>query len=112
MYEYTAKVLSVYDGDTCNILLDLGCDVHIKLKCRLYGIDTPELRTKDLDEKKRGYLARDYLRERILNKTVRVKTYKQEKYGRYLVEIFLDDININQELIENGHAIAYFGGKR
>ena len=112
VYEYYADVIDVYDSDTITVSVMLGFNISIILKCRLYGINGPELRTKDDDEKRRGYLARDYLRERILNKEVILKTYKPDKYGRVLAEVYLDDIHINAELIEKGHAVPYFGGKR
>jgi len=92
MYEYNAKVVSVYDGDTVTLDIDLGCFTWIASeKCRLFGIDTPELRGSD-EEKKAGRAARDYLRNLIpLGSTIRIKTQldKTGKYGRLLVNIFV-----------------------
>ena len=108
MYEYNVKITSVYDGDTVTGDIDLGFGVWMhKQKFRLIGIDTPEIRTKDLDEKRRGYDARDRLRELILDKVVKVRSLGKGKYGRWLIEIYDDTININQLLIQEGHAKVY-----
>lgn len=108
MYEYKANVISVYDGDTVTLDIDLGCWVwkHSE-KCRLFGIDTPELRGS---ERADGLVARDRLRELILGKQVIIKTYKDKegKYGRLLVKIFLDGQNINDLLVEEGLAEVRF----
>jgi len=107
MYKYKAKVLDVYDGDTVTLLIDIGFSIHLKERCRLIGINTPEIRTRDLEEKKNGYIARDYLRNLILNKDVIIETHKQGKYGRYLVEIFYNDESINQKMLDKGYAEPY-----
>ena len=111
MYEYKVKITSVYDGDTVTGDIDLGFEVWMHdQKFRLYGINTPELRTKDSDEKERGYAARDRLRELVLDKTVRIRSHGKGKYGRWLVEIWIDDLStksVNQMLIIEGHAAHY-----
>lgn len=106
MYNYKAKIISVYDGDTVTAVVDLGFLHSQEMKLRLYGIDTPEMRGS---EKIEGRRVRDILRDLILNKTVEIHTYKdkQGKYGRYLANIFLDGIDINQWLVDNGHAVPY-----
>ena len=77
------------------------------MKLRLYGIDTPELRG---DEKEAGIVVRDLVREMILNKDVEIHSYKdkQGKYGRYLANIIVDGLDVNQWLVDNGHAKSYF----
>jgi len=126
MYEYRAKVLSVQDGDTVTLDIDLGLSVHIHERCRLYGINAPETHgvRKDSEEYKRGMAATEFLEEMIGGKEVLIRTYKDKrgKYGRYLVEIFeyaetdegLAPIrpSVNAEMVEAGHAAPYFGGKR
>lgn len=115
VYNYKAEVLDVYDADTMTLRVDLGMNVFVKEKVRLFGIDTPELRTKDLDEKRAGYEARDYVRNIILGKVITIKTHKNDKkgkFGRYLVEVMIGSDNLNQLLIDNKHAIAYFGDKK
>lgn len=114
MFEYSAKVLEVIDGDTIDVSIDLGFNVLHTIRVRLYGINTPETRTKNKEEKQRGQKAKERLKELIEGKIVTIKTQKDdtEKFGRYLGIVFLDNSNINQTLISEGHAIEYFGGKR
>ena len=108
-----AKVVSVYDGDTVKIVFPL-LDTVYKWNCRISGVDTPELRTKDKAEKKYGYEVRDKLREKILDKVVTVKCGEFDKYGRLLVDIYCEgeDCSISEWLIENKYAFAYDGGKK
>ena len=116
LYYYRAKVVSVYDGDTITVLADMGMSLFARIKVRLLGINTPEIRTKDADEKRRGLEARDYLREQILNQEVILHTVKRGKYGRWLGEVWkMDDQgailseSVNQTLINNGYAVEYKG---
>ena len=113
MYEYGCKVSRVVDGDTVDVILDLGFSILHKCRVRLYGIDTPESRTRDKDEKVRGKLASKYLKDAIDNgKKVILRSKLKDskgKYGRVLGEIVVDDININVSMIENYLAVAYFG---
>ena len=113
MYEYGCTVTRVVDGDTIDVILDLGFSILHKCRVRLYGIDTPESRTRDKDEKVRGKLASKYLKDAIDNgKKVILRSKLKDskgKYGRVLGEIVVDDININVSMIENYLAVAYFG---
>jgi micrococcal nuclease len=107
MYTYKAHVVSVYDGDTLTVDIDLGFDIHFKdMKIRMYGIDTPEIRGTS---RPKGLISRDALRERILGKDVIVRTIRdtQEKYGRYLAVIDLDGENINRWMVVNKYAVEY-----
>ena len=107
-----AKVVSVYDGDTIKVVFKFA-DKLYKWNCRLEHVDTPELRTKNVKEKKYGYIVRDKLREKILNKVVNIKCNEFDKYGRLLIEILQDDdITINQWLIDNKYAFKYEGGTK
>jgi len=115
MYEYRATIRRVVDGDTVDITLDLGFDILYNNRIRLLGIDTPESRTRDLDEKKLGLAAKERVRELCpVGSTVTVKTTKdgRGKFGRILGEIYVGDVNVNKLLIEEGHAVEYFGGKK
>ena len=119
LYHYKAEVLSVYDGDTVTLMIDQGMKHFARVKVRLVGINTPEIRTKDLDEKKRGLEAKEYLKSRIEGKTVIVHTVKKGKFGRWLgvLWVFDEDMDtlgesLNDEMIRVGHAQAYFGGAR
>lgn len=110
LYLYRAKIISVYDGDTCRADIDLGLKVWIKNeKLRLLRINAPEMRGADREA---GKAARDYLRSLILDKDVIIQTEKdsQGKYGRYLAEIWIHDdaqqwVNVNDLLVDAGHAI-------
>jgi len=116
MYEYyVKKVESVVDGDTIDVLIDLGFDILFASRVRLAGIDTPESRTKDLAEKKLGLEAKEYLKSKLKDaKSVKIKTEKMdssEKYGRILGWIFIDDqtVSINEQMITDGYAWGYLG---
>ena len=113
-YVYRAEVLSVYDGDTITVALDLGLNIGAKVKCRLLGIDTPEIRTKSAMEKKAGFKARDRLREMILGKRVVLHSVKRpDKYGRLLVKVWTEEDGfVNGVLLEEGLAREYDGGTK
>ena len=109
------KVVKVYDGDSVHIVLSLTDNEPNKLykwNCRLINIDTPELRSNNFQEKELAIKVRDYLKNKILNKVVNVKCFEFDKYGRLLVEIYLDNININNLLIEMNYAKKYDGGTK
>jgi len=126
MYEYKIKEIDrIVDGDTVDATIDLGFDVLYKTRVRLYGINTPETRTRDLEEKAKGLAAKERLNE-IINKAVHMghhlilQTKEKGKFGRYLGVIIIEDCrpdhdtrtDINQLLVEEGHAEPYYGGKR
>jgi len=121
-YIYKAKLERVVDGDTVDALIDLGFDTWVKKRIRYKGIDTWESRTKDLDEKKLGIAAKDRnkeLLESVSSKPgyFRLRSHGVGKYGRVLGELFIKDnegieYNINQTLINEGHAYEYEGGKK
>lgn len=113
-YIYKAKVTKVTDGDTLVVDIDLGLDIIIKnQKLRLYGIDCPETRTRNKEEKEKGKVAKAFTQEFVKNnkKNVIVKTIqdKKGKYGRYLVVVYgsIDKKELNNELIINEHAVKY-----
>ena len=107
------KVTKVIDGDTIDVIIDLGFDIMYKSRVRLFGIDTPESRTRDLVEKKYGLMSKDFLKDKLKNaEKIVIKTHKGEetgKFGRILGEIFCDNVNINQQMCDVGHAVAYYG---
>ena len=121
MYEYGCTVTRVVDGDTIDVVLDLGFSILHKCRVRLYGIDTPESRTRDKDEKARGKIASKFLKDAIDDgKKVVLRSKLKDskgKYGRVLGEIFIEDVdgkqyNINEQLIKEGHAYVYEGGTK
>jgi len=112
MYRYNARIDRVVDGDTVDALVDLGFDTWKKVRIRMMGINTPESRTRDLEEKKRGLAAKDRLIELLGEGNFTLQSHGVGKYGRCLGELFVEDININQQLITEGHAVEYYGGAR
>ena len=116
MYTYKAKVTRVVDGDTVDALIDLGFDTHVKKRIRLWGMDAWESRTRDKEEKVKGLAAKVRLKE-ILKETNNefiLVSYGVGKFGRCLGELFLtmDSDSINNQLVSEGHAKKYYGGKR
>jgi micrococcal nuclease len=121
-YIYRGKLERVVDGDTIDALIDLGFDTWVKKRIRYKGIDTWESRTRNLEEKKLGLAAKErnrQLLEEVSNKPgyFRIRSYGVGKYGRVLGEIFIQDdnkntISINNQLISEGHAYVYEGGKK
>lgn len=116
MYEYyVRKVENVVDGDTIDVLIDLGFDILFASRVRLAGIDTPESRTKDLSEKALGLEAKEYLKKHLKDaKSVVIKTEKMdssEKYGRILGWVYIDGntVSLNDMMIEDGYAWGYLG---
>ncbi|QDP46216.1 MAG: putative nuclease-like protein [Prokaryotic dsDNA virus sp.] len=111
MYEYRCVLRRVVDGDTIDVDIDLGFKVWLrKERVRLYGINTPESRTRNLDEKKLGLLAKARLKE-LLQKNFTIRTEKdgKGKFGRILGVPYVEGHNICEQLIEEGHARSYFG---
>ena len=116
MYEYyVRKVENVVDGDTIDVLIDLGFDILFSSRVRLAGIDTPESRTKDLKEKALGLESKEYLKKALKDaKSVVIKTEKMdssEKYGRILGWIYVNDdtVSLNDMMINDGYAWGYLG---
>lgn len=113
MYEYKCKLIKVVDGDTVDVDIDLGFGVWMrKQRIRLYGIDTPESRTRDLEEKKYGLAAKMFLTKWTNSDDLYLKTFKdgKGKFGRILGEIWYGvEHNINQLLVDNHHAVRYHG---
>ena len=116
MYEYRVKkVLKVVDGDTIDVDIDLGFDISFTSRVRLAGIDTPESRTKDKDEKVLGLEVKEHLKHLVSTaNTVVIRTEKMnssEKYGRILGWLFLDgaEKSVNEALIADGYAWGYMG---
>jgi micrococcal nuclease len=116
MYQYyVRKVENVVDGDTIDVLIDLGFDILFSSRVRLAGIDTPESRTKDLKEKALGLESKEYLKKALKDaKSVVIKTEKMdssEKYGRILGWVYIngDTVSLNDMMINDGYAWGYLG---
>ena len=110
-----AQLHSVYDGDTLRLILPVCCKKYI-FSCRLNGLDTPEIRSKNVEEKSLAYKVRDYVRELLKDTPFRVECLKFDKYGRVLCNVFINindvDVSLAQHLIDKKYAYAYDGGKK
>ena len=128
---FLGKCVSVYDGDTVNIVFNpfgINTNQIYRFRTRLLGIDTPEIKTKNLKEKEKALVVRQYLRDLILDKLVYIKCEGFDKYGRLLAYIYTKPYNIldsssnyphndmlnsvNQILIDKEYAYSYDGGKK
>ncbi len=112
---YVKQVTKVVDGDTIDVVIDLGFDISFSSRVRLAGIDTPESRTTDKAEKVLGLEVKDRIKKLIDGaKVIVIKTEKMdssEKYGRILGWLYLDgaEVSVNEALIADGYAWAYMG---
>ncbi len=117
MYEYRCKLRKVVDGDTVDIDIDLGFGVWLQdERVRLYGVDTPESRTRDLEEKKYGLAAKEYVENFLDDEWLTLKTKEYDskgKFGRILGELWRTssyaDKSLNDYLVEKHHAVPYLG---
>ena len=117
MYTYKIDVDRVVDGDTIDANIDLGFEVSVKKRIRFMGINAPESRTRDADEKVKGLAAKKRVEELLEDaETITVKSHGVGKFGRCLGELTITqagkETNLNELLISEGHAVEYFGGKR
>tara|TARA_Y100001938_G_C8075178_1_gene425594 strand:- start:1361 stop:1768 length:408 start_codon:yes stop_codon:yes gene_type:complete len=111
VYEYNATIIRVVDGDTVDVDIDLGFDVWVRSqRIRLFGIDTPECRTRNKAEKAHGLLAKEYVQNALrLGEVYALRTREKGKYGRYLGEIKVGRTTINKLLIKELLAVPYAG---
>ena len=122
MYNYKIFLTKVVDGDTIDAEIDLGFDIKVKKRIRFAGINAPESRTRDLEEKARGLAAKDRVKQLLEGcENIQLKSHGIGKFGRCLGEIMLDKVDgsekltlvsLNELLIKEGHAKEYHGGKR
>lgn len=116
---YGAKVLNVVDGDTVDLMIDLGFDIHHKIRVRLFGVNTPESRTKDAAEKEMGLKAKSFTKDWLdRHQWVFVNTIpdKNDKYGRILAKVYSSDkvddpktACLNVDIVQAGLAREYYG---
>ena len=117
LYFYGVKeIVKIVDGDTVDFRIDLGFDLSIKIRVRLVGINAWESRTRNLKEKKLGLAAKARLKEiceeAMEKETLKISTTEKGKYGRYLGVIYANGKSVNDQLVKEGHAHYYSGGKR
>ncbi len=112
MYRYKVEVTRIVDGDTVDVDVDLGFGmIYKKQRVRMMGIDTPESRTRDLEEKFYGKASKAHLVSKLEGKEVQLVSHDKGKFGRILGELFIDDnpISVNQQMIDEYHAVPYLG---
>jgi len=116
MYRYNVEITKVVDGDTVDVDVDLGFGmVYKKQRVRLMGIDTPESRTRDLEEKFYGKESKKYLESMLKDMKIELVSHDKGKFGRILGELFIEgdyEKSINQLLIDNFHAVPYYGDSK
>jgi len=108
------KVIKVYDGDTITITSKMPFDQspYYRFSVRLKGIDCPEMRTKNAQEKECAILTRNFLKDLLMDKMVMLKEVELEKYGRILADVYLDEVNLSDLLCEKNMAVKYDGGTK
>jgi len=106
MYQYTGIVYNVVDGDTIDVLVDLGFKISTKQRFRLNGLDTPERGQPGFNE------AKTWLESQILNQQVNIKTSKVSKFGYYLADVTKGTISINEGILNQKLAKPYDGGSK
>ena len=122
-WNYSATVTKVVDGDTIDVVIDLGFDIKIRQRVRVAGVDTPEKRTRNKEEKKLGLDATFWLEDQLTDAvnsgyalTIRTELDKGAtgKYGRLLGWLYIGDatVSLNEQMDEEGYAWAYDGGSK
>jgi len=111
VHEYSCVITKIIDGDTVDVDIDLGFDCWLrKQRIRLYGIDTPESRTRDKQEKRYGLAAKRFVMDFIpVGSSAILKTKEKGKYGRYLGDMKVGSKWLCKALLDNHHAVKYFG---
>lgn len=113
MYEYKCKITKIVDGDTLDVDIDLGFDIILRnQRIRLYGVDTPELRTTNNEEKVFGFLAKDFVEKFVDKGDILLRTHDYNpkgKFGRIIADIVVNGNSLSEFLIENYLGVAYFG---
>ena len=112
MFTYNVTINRIVDGDTAKVDIDLGFGiVYSNQTIRFWGIDTPESRTRDLEEKYYGKLASQYVKDRlVVGEKYQMRTeIDKGKYGRILGEFFIDGVSLNQQMIDENMAVKYLG---
>ena len=118
MFDYPCKLIKVVDGDTIAVHIDLGFSVWHKARVRMLGIDTPESRTRNLEEKALGLASKARLKELLKGNKLEIECSKEKgKFGRVLAIVYATNkegnrVDCNNQLCVEGHARPYFGGKK
>jgi endonuclease YncB( thermonuclease family) len=115
MYEYKVEIDRVVDGDTVDVVIDLGFQIYINERVRLEGIDAPEVRTRDWVEKEKGFVSMEWLQDRFIDAEdagvpIILRTTKYDprgKFGRCIGTLYINEVNINEEMLDKGLAEEY-----
>ena len=109
MYEYKFELEKVYDGDTVYGWIDLGMQTKVYKKIRLFGIQAPEVKTKNKEEKKKGFRSKEWLINVLSGEDIIIKTEQDKtgKYGRVLGTLFIGEMNVNEKALQTGMAKVY-----
>lgn len=109
-YIYRCEIVRVVDGDTIDVNVDLGWSISVrKQRIRLYGVDAPESRTRDLEEKKYGKASKKFVKDFLNSDNILLKTREKGKYGRYLGDFCVNGKWLCNEMIAAYHAVPYYG---
>jgi len=108
-YIYVCEIVKVVDGDTIDCAVSLGFDVSVRQRIRLYGVDAPESRTRDLEQKKYGKASKRFVKDFLSSDQILLKTREKGKYGRYLGDFCVADKWLCDEMIKAHHAVPYYG---
>lgn len=109
---FDAKIVYIYDGDTMHCVFKVFGEYY-RWNCRIWGVDTPEIRTKNEGEKKKGIEVRDILRNKLQDKILTIKCYDFDKYGRLLIDVYIENETLlSQWLIKNNYGYTYNGGTK
>jgi micrococcal nuclease len=113
LYYYEAYVINIVDGQKLDVIINLGFGLRKAERIRLKGIDTPEIYTSDDLEKKAGELVKQLVKDKIENHHIILKTYKEDSFGRYLADVYLDENQtLNEYLNLHGFARPYKRGQK
>jgi endonuclease YncB( thermonuclease family) len=104
---YKAKVTRVIDGDTFEAAIEMWPEITILTRVRVFGVNTPELKSKDVEESKRAFIARRFTADQILSMPVELAVHGKDSFGRVLCDVKYDGKDLSEELIKNGHATKY-----
>lgn len=104
LYTFRGVCTHVVDGDTIDVTIDVGFGLTTKQRLRFHGIDTPELRSPDEDERSRAKLAKDFVADWLEGRTLYIQTYKSDVFGRYLARIYSNNECLNDLLLAQGLA--------
>ena len=112
MYRYKVNVTRIVDGDTVDVDVDLGFGmIYKKQRVRMMGIDTPESRTRNLEEKFYGKASKAHLESILAEGNIELQSHDKGKFGRILGELFVgsSSYSVNQQMIDEYHAVPYMG---